>query len=1146
MSTSDAPRLDSAELRQLLRAADPAALLVPPRLLRRVIKRDRQLARLRLQVPHHRSYVIGREALLALVDRAELDWEPDRALPPTLLLLARPEPEQLAALSRGLALVTYWRLLFHARVHVAVADRLAAQGRSTATIRQRIHHIGPTEFDEIRTVLRQEKYLLPPRDDRTTYEEFAALYLELSFFAAPLLPRYFPTIEDFDRIDRILAADVDAPALFAATRLAGAPHPVFAVDVPARAEEPGLEATGATTFLRVPVEEPYRDLMARADRAAATGNMVRAAIRRAQAARAASPELAGEVQARARAELDRLVERLQRALNLGDAEAGAWRQALPVLLPRAAHGIWPAEARLLFDLQKVCTDHERPIYAPDLVEWAYSHFRQPLVRLLPDQPLVLAVRHLRGAAGRLPSVRVVEAERHALSVLLHSALRRAEGRLRERFRPLLGDVLHGVGLRPQNFTEQVAHDKLVEELLDRVTERGFLNLGDLRDALARNQLKLPDLSGPGEFLGGDPLIRANRALAVRAPGVYHRGEIYLRWLQRGSALAFGTRLGRWFTLFFALPFGGAYATLVFVQEMIHLVQVYLLHQPHHPPRYPDVVGVGVLGVFYLVLLHVPAFRRLLAFSLRAAWVAARAVLIDLPAAVLRLPVVRRLLDSRPFQLFVRLVVQPLPVAAVVSAAVWGAGAGPGGAAAAGGVTQLAVSLLLNSRLGRDLEEIVTDWLVQRWEELRGLLPGVFRLVRDTFKGLREAVDRCLYTVDEWLRFRGGQGRLMLAAKTALGGLWFLVTYVVRLYVNVFIEPAVNPIKHFPAVTVAAKLLVPFWIPLMEVFAVPLLFLGRPLAYALAFLQVHALPGAGGFLVWELKENWRLYRANLARTLRPAVIGPHGETLPRLLRPGFHSGTLPRLYARLRRAERKAHHSGEWRAARRLREVLHHVEEGVRRFVERDLLAFLNGSKGWTAGPVHLAAVEAGSNRIRLELACPALGEHPLELKFEELSGWLLAGVSRPGWLPRLSAGQAALLATALIGFYQESGVDLVREQIEASFAPECPPYDLTGEGLVVWPGGGYETKVVYDLRAGPVLHPRVVEGRPAAELPVLEADQLLLSSRAVAWQDWVAAWERAQAGAGSAETLLPGVRVLPPMANAPEGPCRTVPEAEQP
>ena len=63
------------ELQRLLRAADPAALLVSPRILRRVIKKDRGLSGPGLQVPHRKSYVIARERLLSIADRAELGLE---------------------------------------------------------------------------------------------------------------------------------------------------------------------------------------------------------------------------------------------------------------------------------------------------------------------------------------------------------------------------------------------------------------------------------------------------------------------------------------------------------------------------------------------------------------------------------------------------------------------------------------------------------------------------------------------------------------------------------------------------------------------------------------------------------------------------------------------------------------------------------------------------------------------------------------------------------------------------------------------------------------------------------------------------------------------------------------------------------------
>src|SRR6185437_7924560 len=85
------------ELQRLLTRADPAALLVPPRILRRVIKRDRELVSPGLQVPHRHSYVIARERLLVLADRDELGIESGRELPPILLLLPRPDRQRLAA-----------------------------------------------------------------------------------------------------------------------------------------------------------------------------------------------------------------------------------------------------------------------------------------------------------------------------------------------------------------------------------------------------------------------------------------------------------------------------------------------------------------------------------------------------------------------------------------------------------------------------------------------------------------------------------------------------------------------------------------------------------------------------------------------------------------------------------------------------------------------------------------------------------------------------------------------------------------------------------------------------------------------------------------------------------------------------------------
>ncbi len=1099
-----------ADLTDLLESVDPAALLVPPRLLRRIIKHDRKLTHFGLQVPHRKCYVIGREALLALTTAEELGVQAQRELADTLLLLYRPDSEKMAGEGSGPTLVKYWRLLFHARIHQALDNRFKEGTMTEAALRRRIHHMGPMEFNEVRTVLRQEKLLLPPFDERTVYAEFAAVYLELRFFAPRLLPRYFSAFDEFGRIDQMLAEDVDAAAIFQATRLPGAPDPeTLEID----AEQADLPRPAAdTTLVWTRSEKEFQALTGRADKAAARGNSVRAAIFRARAALVAAPLMIREAQERTQAEVDQLSERLQRALNFNEAELAIWRRGLGALVAQAIDGIWPAETRLLYDLQKICVDHERPIYDPDLVEWAYSHFKEPLLRPLPNQPLILAVKHLRVAVGRLPSVRLEDTQRHALSHLLHEALHHAEMRLRERFRPALVEALAQVDLQPQNYPERLGRAKLIEELLDRISERGFLNMSDLRDALARNQLKLPDLSGPGEFLRGDPLIKANRALAVGAADVYRRGEFYMRWLQRGSSLAFGTQIGRLLMLFCVLPILGAYATVVFTQESLYVCRL-----PHHLEPTPWYVTIGCLSVFYFMLMHLPAFRAATIAGVHIVWRLLRALFFDMPAAFLALPTVRRFLRSPPFLFVVRFILKPLPFALLAwvlldvshfrpETAVWG-----------GGLVFFFVALLINSRLGRDLEEAVIDRAVREWEYVQGLVPGVFRLVMEIFKTILEGLDRFFYTVDEWLRFRGGQGRVVLTLKTALGFLWFLVSYLIRMFINVFIEPTINPIKHFPVVTVTAKLLVPLW-PLLwgtphavGLLGQPFEFLGTWPAYLMASVIVHSIPGAAGFLVWEFKENWRLYRANRPETLRPEVIGHHGETMLRLLKPGFHSGTLPKLYAKLRAAERRAYRKGTWTTARRLREKLHEVEESIRHFTERELLAFLNQCHDWKFGAIELIKVEAGSSRVRLELKVAGTlrvpSAAPLEIHFEEIAGWLLARIAKPGWLPALEGEQMQLWNTALRGFYKKAGVDIVREQVEACLGSPCPPYDIAEEGLVVWPGLDYETEVIYDLREEPIIHPRLKEGQLADNMPALAADKVLFDRNPVTWDEWVADWK---------------------------------------
>jgi hypothetical protein len=1130
MNAPPANPLTSDELQRILTRVEPAALLVPPRILRRVIKGDRGVRGPGLQVPHRKSYFIERERLLRIADRDELGIEAGRELPPMLILLPRPDRQRLAARGREAMLLKYWRLLFHARIHLALQAGSAGGG-----LRQRIQRIGLTEFDEAAAVLRQEHFLLPPGDSHTIYEEFAAVYLELRHFDPHLLPVYFPACLRRETIEAALAEDVDADALFAATRLEGAPDPTPA---PAMDEEDSLSRrasndadAAASGPLRVSdVPRAYRRLLRRADKASKRGNLVRAAIFRMRAVSLAPPGQVNPTRAAAQREMEQFSRRLQKALGYGDEVAADWRQALFALLEPAAHGAWPSESRLLYDLQKVCIDRERPVYAVDLVEWLVSWGRRPIKRLLPFHDSVRMVKHLRSALHRLTAVRIAEPIRRRLVHLMIESTEHAEHHLRERLRPVVRGALERIGLQSRNVAEEVARDKVVEELIDLVVEHGFLRMGDLRDAIARNRLKLPDLTeangaatvrerssfrsltvaaltalgrGIKNFFLGDALIRANRRLANDLDGVYHRGEIYLRWLQRFSAAAFGTHVGRLLTMYVALPFGCSLALLKVWDEVME-------HVHGAPPEGNEAAkqlnpyAFTLLGLFFLALIHVGPFRRALLWAAMKTWHGLGWLFGEMPDWLLRLPWVERILQSGPWLFFYQFVLKPLPWAVLGAGGTYYLGRDlPISAGVGGGVFVLA-SLLLNSRLGRDVEEVAIDRLMRTWQLLRAdLVPGLVRWVIYLFRRLQEEVERLIYTVDEWLRFRPGDSRLSLFAKPVLGLLWFLVTYLFRVIFNLFVEPTFNPIKHFPTVTVAAKLLVPIWLqePQFVKYLEPVM--GKLIASTFVPTVLFLLPGLAGFLVWEFKENWRLYRANQSPTLRPEIVGHHGETVLRLMRPGLHSGTLPKLYARLRH--------GRGRSPRKQYETLHHLRERLRQFAERNLFAILAGSKSWgDAVPLRVGEVQIATNRIRIELAGPASSVH---VDFEEHDGWLLSGLTFPiacseSWLSRLTPEQGMAFRDALAGFYKLAGVDAVREQIESQ-VPAGTAFELTEKGLIVWPLSGPNGKMVYDLEDGP------------------QRDALLYSTTPIRWVDWVQRWQLDHDGKGHAPLLPLHVRLLP-------------------
>jgi hypothetical protein len=319
-------------------------------------------------------------------------------------------------------------------------------------------------------------------------------------------------------------------------------------------------------------------------------------------------------------------------------------------------------------------------------------------------------------------------------------------------------------------------------------------------------------------------------------------------------------------------------------------------------------------------------------------------------------------------------------------------------------------------------------------------------------------------------------------------------------------------------------------------------MGTTLGVSFAAFTMLVLPGLAGFLVWEFKENWRLYRKTRPRTLREVSFGHHGETMVGFLKPGFHSGTIPKRFTKLRRAAWKA----DERGVARHREELHHVAHAIRTFVDRELVSMLNAAPGFRITDVAVAEVSLGSNRVHIDLVCPSVGPEPARvvarvaariaarIAIEHQSGWTVASIPERGWIDHLGDDQRKILEIALAGFYKHSGIDLVREQLEHAIAgdAEPPPYDISDDGLVVWPGIGYQTEAVYDLRAREPA--AVLRGAPwSGEPPVMSGRHAVFRREPLPWSRWTAVWEQLARGEAPLSVLTgPSLLRRPPSSHA--------------
>jgi hypothetical protein len=672
-------------------------------------------------------------------------------------------------------------------------------------------------------------------------------------------------------------------------------------------------------------------------------------------------------------------------------------------------------------------------------------------------------------------------------------------------------------------------------------------MGHLRDAISQSNIKLPDLVGLRELVLGDQLLRIDRQLSRMMDGVYHRGPIYLRMSHRLSSLAFGTPFGRVMSRYVALPFGGAYIVLESYRHILHFLFPDHTVSPTEGAipsaahatdgsavattgySIPAISFVLVFGIFLMLLIENAQFRSWFMQLLRRIGQAIVYVVRDLPEVMLQLPWVRRLIESPTYVATMNYGVKPLVITSIIlllidriwqwlperhivseeqlesvprlfqffTEKVWWV------------ITFLAINLFLNSPIGRYADAWVKDQLRRGWRELRmRVFAATLRFIIDSFQWMLRTIEQVIYSVDELLRFRSGERWPVLMVKAILGLFWSVVSYIVRIYVTLLIEPQINPIKHFPVVTVSHKMILPFSIQLTNLFAAPLMPLGPVIANTIAGTTVFLLPGVFGFLAWELKENWRLYAANRSWRLHSIAIGSHGETMARLLRPGFHSGTIPKHFGRLRRAWRKAAQTGTRSGVAKVHERLEHVAHSIQVFVEREWIFLLRELPAWRDVPLRVSAVQMASNQVEIQLAREESGKQPIRIRFADMGGWLIAWMIDPGWMQTLNERHRSAVQTAFRGLYRYAGVELLWDELIAGLGLNGEPYwyDLNRDGPQIWTQPRFDAGVQYKLRdmgatASLNPQPRFVTA-PRQE----DVAGFVFSQSADAWDTWVATW----------------------------------------
>lgn len=1018
-------------LQQFAQSLDPGARLVSPGPLRRQIKESLDLVGPTLLVPHRFGWVVDAKAF----GQASMGTP----LPPQCthaLAIARPMTRQMER----------WREEDGKRWVRGMVAHLAADrdlaGKDLTAIRT---VLGEPAWEEVAGVLREERLVAHNASDNSIALEFLSTWRELEASGAENGPAIW------------------FPAVCRDTIAAWLPEPEAL-------EKPALSPPAPKEFVAAPMP----------------------------------PGLA------------RLLE--------GTTDPGT-RDAAGELAALAQDPSQSHARALLADLETGLGIEGEVLERVDFFGWLTTLGQIPVRLTMPERGTLLAIRILKRCARNLPKAGLSPPAEKALEAAIRGRLEAIDSRLACQVRPAIARALAESGLGGGNFLERIDSEKIVDELLVRLVDHGSLAISDLRDAVARSRVKLNDLSGPAEFQGGDALLRADRALSRALPGGYRRGEAYNRGLQRFSSLFFGTPWGRLLFLNLILPFAICFVSFKGMQELVHYGLMATLQKqeilreldqvlPDPPPWWlpvdieetehgkrpaseadgefhgqlemllgnPAWYAAGTL--FAVALIHFSAFRRWFARGLWLLGVLLHRLLIDLPGAVarissrlIRLPVIRPL-----FQFALRPALLAWLGLFILTRQAHHLGI------ATSRLTTVAVFsglfLAFITPAWRRAEEFLMDALAWAWNHLGlALLLAIVDWILAIFRQVTDAVSLWLAWMERRLIRKPGGSQAGLLGLAILSLVLSPLVYLLRFGFTVLLEPQVNPVKHFPVVSVGHKIML-LLVPSVAQFVSDRTGWAFDYCLLVVFTVIGLIPGFLGFMVWELKENWRLYRANMPARLTPVPFGSHGETARGMLVPGFHSGTIPALFRRARHGVASP-------------DDFEHARDAAERFIHGSFLALLEGTREFPHPQLEQIFLTNASISARITIE----GRSAL-LTIRWRGHWLEADWNDKDLRDLLKPESRTAWDDARDGLWHLAGSEVLAPPLAS--ATGALAHGAVSGGCWVKTDAGRIHYLWED--AGDPLRPE--EGRG----PLLHKELFLVSDRPIPWAEWRARWQSRSAG----------------------------------